>query len=200
METIGWPNWTILIFGAVMIGGFVWRTEQMRRSSGINPYRLKADDSPMGEIGKWYKRVTLLVMLYAVARCFWDIDIHTGPFAAFYLPAVQWAGVVVTSFGIVWSLAAQAQMSDSWRIGIPDDEPGALVDRGLFSISRNPFFLGSVIFNLGMFLMLPSWFMLMMLTLGWVAVNIQVRLEEEFLTRSIGDDYLVYKEKVRRWV
>ncbi len=48
MVTIGWPNWTILIFGAVMAIGFIWRTQHMRKTSGINPYRLKSDDSPMG--------------------------------------------------------------------------------------------------------------------------------------------------------
>jgi protein-S-isoprenylcysteine O-methyltransferase Ste14 len=52
----------------------------------------------------------------------------------------------------------------------------------------------------GMFLILPSAAMLVMLVAGELLIQIQVRLEEEFLTRVHGESYLSYKQQVHRWI
>ena len=38
------------------------------------------------------------------------------------------------------------------------------------------------------------------LILGYVLIQIQIRLEEEFLTKEHGQEYLNYKQKVRRLI
>ena len=35
---------------------------------------------------------------------------------------------------------------------------------------------------------------------GELLIQIQVRLEEEFLTRTHGESYLAYQKQVRRWI
>ena len=41
---------------------------------------------------------------------------------------------------------------------------------------------------------------LLFMILGYVLIQIQIRLEEEFLTEQHGEKYLTYKEKVRRLI
>jgi protein-S-isoprenylcysteine O-methyltransferase Ste14 len=91
-------------------------------------------------------------------------------------------------------------MQTSWRIGIDEDVRTDLVQRGLFKISRNPIFLGIRMMLVGLFLVLPNAVMLVIWVVGEMLIQIQVRLEEEFLTRIHGDHYRTYQQQVRRWI
>lgn len=69
-----------------------------------------------------------------------------------------------------------------------------------FAISRNPIFLGIMIANIGLFLVLPNAFTFLIIALSTVSINTQIRLEEEFLKQDFGEQYVEYKKKVRRWL
>jgi protein-S-isoprenylcysteine O-methyltransferase Ste14 len=73
-------------------------------------------------------------------------------------------------------------MGKSWRIGIDEERPATLVRQGVFGLSRNPIFLGMMVTLLGLFLSIPNAVTLLVLALGVVLIQIQVRLEEEFLS------------------
>jgi protein-S-isoprenylcysteine O-methyltransferase Ste14 len=53
---------------------------------------------------------------------------------------------------------------------------------------------------LGTFFIAPTGATLLTLILGYVLLQIQIRLEEEFLTKLHGQPYLDFKKKVRRWI
>tara|TARA_R110002051_G_scaffold18367_3_gene53108 strand:- start:272 stop:547 length:276 start_codon:yes stop_codon:yes gene_type:complete len=91
-------------------------------------------------------------------------------------------------------------MSTSWRIGIDEDNKTKLVTNGMFSISRNPIFLGIMIANIGLFLIIPNAFTLLIISLSTISVNTQIRLEEEFLKQEFENDYFKYAKKVKRWL
>jgi protein-S-isoprenylcysteine O-methyltransferase Ste14 len=91
-------------------------------------------------------------------------------------------------------------MANSWRIGIDEKNKTKLVTKGLFSISRNPIFLGIMIANIGLFFVIPNAFTLLIISLSTISINTQIRLEEEFLEQEFGNEYLVYTKKVRRWL
>ncbi len=88
----------------------------------------------------------------------------------------------------------------SWRIGIDEEKKTALVQAGLFRRSRNPIFLGMIVTLIGVFLTIPNALTLLFLAVGFVLIQIQVRLEEEFLTRTQGEEYAAYRRQVRRWL
>ena len=75
-----------------------------------------------------------------------------------------------------------------------------LVTKGLFSISRNPIFLGIMLANIGLFLIIPNAFTLLIISLSTISFNTQIRLEEDFLKLEFSNDYLKYSKKVRRWI
>ena len=92
------------------------------------------------------------------------------------------------------------KMANSWRIGIDENNKTELVTKGFFSVSRNPIFLGIMIANIGLFLVLPNAFTLLIISLSTVSINTQIRLEEAFLEKEHGKEYSNYKPKVRRWI
>jgi protein-S-isoprenylcysteine O-methyltransferase Ste14 len=48
---------------------------------------------------------------------------------------------------------------------------------------------------------LPIFFVIYFgVALAYVLIQIQIRLEEEFLTKDLGQKYLEYKQKVRRFI
>jgi len=91
-------------------------------------------------------------------------------------------------------------MGESWRIGVDTEHKTQLVQAGVFSLSRNPIFLGIIATIFGLLLAIPNAITLTLLVLAFVLVNIQVRLEEEHLKTMIGDEYVLYSRRVRRWI
>lgn len=85
---------------------------------------------------------------------------------------------------------------------VPTNEPtDAIVERGPFTVSRNPIYLSMALLLLGIGFWANSvWF----LALAGVAVilltqGVIVR-EERYLERKFGETYLAYKRRVRRWI
>src|ERR1051325_4882949 len=94
---------------------------------------------------------------------------------------------------LVWIFIAQHQMRNSWRFGIHEETKTELVTTGLFKISRNPIYAGMIAMLAGFFLVLPSAATLLVIALSYVLVQIQIRLEEDYLTKHHGQQYLDYK-------
>jgi protein-S-isoprenylcysteine O-methyltransferase Ste14 len=53
---------------------------------------------------------------------------------------------------------------------------------------------------LGLFLVIPNALTLLIFVMGVVLIQIQVRLEEEFLAGAHGEEYEDYRRQVRRWL
>ena len=53
--------------------------------------------------------------------------------------------------------------------------------------------------QLGFFLAWPTVFSLICLIVGWIAVSVQVELEEAHLQQRFGDGYADYQRAVGRW-
>ena len=91
-------------------------------------------------------------------------------------------------------------MGAAWRIGIDQEQTSQLVTHGIFRYSRNPIFLAIRICFFGLFLVLPTAFTLLLWVLGDVMMQIQVQLEEAYLTKTFGEAYLAYTKTARRWL
>ena len=80
-------------------------------------------------------------------------------------------------------------MSNSWRIGIDEKNKTELVIKGVFSISRNPIFLGMIISILGLFMIVPTALSFCLLITTYFIIQIQIRLEENFLEKQHKQEY-----------
>ncbi|MEB3051229.1 isoprenylcysteine carboxylmethyltransferase family protein [Mycolicibacter sp. MYC123] len=88
----------------------------------------------------------------------------------------------------------------SFRVGIDTDRPDKLVTSGVFSISRNPIYVGFGLLLLGQFLVFPSWIPLIYLLAAVWLFNRQVLREETFMREHYGREYAEYRSRVRRYL
>ena len=109
-------------------------------------------------------------------------------------------GLAMLFVSLVWTYVAQADMRGSWRIGIDAAEKTGLITTGVFRFSRNPIYLGMLASVLGLVLVTPNALTVMLFVVGFVLIQIQVRLEEDFLQKMHGALYNDYKLKVARFV
>ncbi len=180
---------------------FAWRSYLVWKRTGRNPYRLGKTDSAHDFVGVLF-RLTMVAYAGVVVIYSFGGDLYRflAPISWLQHPMLVVSGVVLLLVAFVWILIAQKQMGDSWRIGIDHELKTQLVSEGVFKISRNPIFLGMHINLLGLFLILPNAVTLTVLVLGDALMQIQVRLEEEYLTRTHGQNYEQYRRQTRRWI
>ncbi len=180
---------------------FFLRSYLLWERTGVNPFTFSKSDDAHGFNGKVFTFISLLefivVFIYAFKNEWYQYLLPFWYLENSYLHYVGW-GLLLLSLTLVW--LAQSQMANSWRIGIDEENKTKLVTEGLFSISRNPIFLGIMIANIGLLLLIPNAFTLLIVSLSTVSINTQIRLEEAFLKKSHGRQYIDYFKKVRRWI
>lgn len=137
----------------------------------------------------------LICALFMVAsHQFWPLFVwFEGPW--------RWLGVVLLIGGIgvaAWHKKLFARRGTNINTFAPPDQ---LVTEGLFQYSRNPMYLGMVLALLGLLVLLGSlspllWVLVFVLTAnGWY-----IPFEERQMQKRFGEDYRVYRERVRRWL
>lgn len=180
---------------------FVLPSFRVWKRTGVNPVTFRGADTAHDYIGKLFKIVMLVLTLTVIIHAFAPgLYPHLLPIVWLEKRAVQFAGICLLLASLGWTILAQIQMGNSWRIGVDKEKETALVKSGLFRFSRNPIFLGMQFTLLGFFLAVPNAATLLILVLGFVLIQIQVRLEEEFLSDSHGASYREYCKNVRRWL
>ena len=171
------------------------------KRTGINPVVFKGTDDAHDFIGRLFKLLFALIVVVVLAYSFWlEVYRYTAPIEWLEHKYLKWIGVALLLLSLVCTVMAQAEMGESWRIGIDQEHRTPLVRAGVFRLSRNPIFLGMMLTLLGMFLVIPNALTLLAFVMGVVLIQIQVRLEEEFLTKTHGVEYEQYKRQVRRWI
>jgi len=180
---------------------FALRAFIVWRQTGKNPLILQGGDNAHSLLSRY------LVMMMLLLAAFVLINFFAPHYYDYFLPIAWLDEILLKDIGaglliiaLVFTYIAQAQMRSSWRVGIDEETKTELVAEGLFRYSRNPIYLGMILALLGVFLIAPTGATLLIFVLCYVLMQIQIRLEEEHLTRLHGQRYLDYKKKVRRWI
>lgn len=191
------PIYFIIYFGVA----FVLKSVVVAKRIGKSPLVLPKDDSAYGLIGLYFKLTLIAMFIYVLAYAFFPTW-HDNflPFIQLNNQTVKYIGLALLFIALVWTVIAQGHMKNSWRIGIDTDTKTELVTSGLFSVSRNPIFFGMILSLVGLFLTTPNALTFIFLILGYVLIQIQIRLEEEFLIKEHGQAYIGYKQKARRLI
>lgn len=114
---------------------------------------------------------------------------------------VAWLGIVPVLAGIAVAVLAARQFERAGTNIIPLTPSSALVTDGMFAWSRNPMYSSMTAALVGTALLLDhAW--------PWIVVPIFVatlrlrfiRYEEQLMETTFGQQYVDYKERVRRWI
>jgi protein-S-isoprenylcysteine O-methyltransferase Ste14 len=134
-------------------------------------------------------------IVYPLLALLWELLLHGGNFAPnlWFSPLLVWGYL-------------QYHLCGRYRIkrggGGPGLEtpPDRLVNTGPYAYSRNPMYLGHIIFLTGLTLTLRSW-LAALITIG-VAVWFHLRVcrDERKLIPRLGQPYEQYLASVKRWI
>jgi protein-S-isoprenylcysteine O-methyltransferase Ste14 len=193
------PVLALVLFAVFTLLGFGWRSWLQRRRTGSTGFR-----GLSGRVGsiEWFAGVGFVV---ALAAAFFAPVLQlagvVSPLGILHAPQIQLTGIALAVVGIGATVYAQADMGDSWRIGVDPSETTTLVRKGFFGLARNPIFTAMLIFGFGIALVTPNVVAIIGFALLVLTVEVQVRVAEEpYLLSVHGDAYRDYTESVGRFV
>lgn len=105
-------------------------------------------------------------------------------------------GVIVCGLGVIEFRRAKTTVNP-----LRPETASSLVDNGIYQYTRNPMYLGFLLFLVAWAFYLSSP-MTLLGVVGYVLYmnHFQIQLEEQVLQRIFGKPYETYKLKVRRWL
>lgn len=109
-------------------------------------------------------------------------------------------GAGITFLALVFWILTLFHFRFSLRFGFDEKNRGELITRGVFSRSRNPFFLSINLFFVGIALFHTSFFFVVMALLTLVSIHFFILKEEKFLRKHYGEAYRKYQQKVGRYI
>jgi protein-S-isoprenylcysteine O-methyltransferase Ste14 len=124
-----------------------------------------------------------------------ELALHGGR-----LVVVPWGALL-----LVWGYL-QYRLVGRYRLGLAGGGPGIevppqrILAQGSYRYTRNPMYLGHLIFMLGLALTLWSWFALILLVARAIWFHTRVLQDEARLEQIFGDDYRDYCMRVKRWL
>ncbi len=83
---------------------------------------------------------------------------------------------------------------------LPPSDTDKIIKTGIYAYSRNPIYLSFVLFHLGMFLTFENtMYFLSSIGLFFWLNNFVIAEEEKYLKNKFKDEYLRYRESVKKW-
>nr|WP_249219295.1 isoprenylcysteine carboxylmethyltransferase family protein [Loktanella sp. SALINAS62] len=110
-------------------------------------------------------------------------------------------GTALLVAGIALMIVAAMTLIRARTTVIPHREPDALVDHGIYALSRNPIYLADAIILTGLALrwQAPLGLLLVPVFVWWITRHFIIA-EEQRLQRGFGAAFAKYCARTRRWV
>ena len=103
--------------------------------------------------------------------------------------------------GIAFIVLARREFAYYGQPTDPGHPTSRLVNTGVFSISRNPLYLGIVITLTGVASALNIlWILVLLIPAVIVCHYVLIAPEERYLGNKFGQDYVIYFASVHRWL
>ena len=141
----------------------------------------------------------VIVLIMAVGM--WVIS-RAVPWPLYELPAHSWLAAVLVSTGFVTGMSGVVTFRRARTTVNPmTHHASSLVTSGVYTISRNPMYLGGLIMLLGWGILLSNAPALVCLPVYVLYINrFQIEPEERALTLLFGPAYTAYTARARRWL
>ncbi len=172
-----WNAWLPFLFYTVftMLSAFLVNKEAFKRGS---------DRSWLNKKETLIAAVTVLSFYGTLIVGIW-IPLKTGTYL-FYI------GLGMYIIGIILSI---------WvGISFLTAPMGKLITRGCYKFSRNPIYMVNILIAISIVLMSASWILVLLLIVYLVFNHLEILAEERFCAETYGEDFEIYKKKVRRYL
>ena len=173
---------------------FYFLKQIMQRKEGVSTLILGKGDKPQHviRIETWLKMLSFSLPAVEVMSIFWNL---------MELPVwFQCIGIVVATIGVLFFCMAILTMKGSWRAGIPEKKETSLIRDGIFRYSRNPAFVGFDLLYLGILIAFPNAWHACFVAAAIYVFHLQILCEVDYLISTFGEEYIQYKNRVRRYL
>lgn len=188
-------KFTIIIYIVLFLSIFVYRNLSTIKKTGKkniisrSPVVIAASLSSL--------LVYLMAYLSAVSL---NLYLHFIPLHMLLSNVTLNLGIFGLYFSLAFGFLASSNLGKSWRVGIVKDSESELVTTGIYSYSRNPYFLSYYISFFSMILITPSVAITVVSLIAIIFFHMMIRREEKFLLGVHGEKYRKYMEKVPRYL
>lgn len=182
----------LAVMAVFYIAYFLKAIQQQRK--GVSTLILGKGDKPQGEkaLEMRLKIISFTLPVVEIMSIYWNL---------MELPSLwQWIGIGMAALGVVFFCGGMLTMKDSWRAGIPEKKETALVTNGIYRVSRNPAFVGFDLLYLGVLSAFPNAWHACFVAAAIYLFHLQILNEENYLARTFGEEYIQYKNRVRRYI
>ena len=118
-------------------------------------------------------------------------------------PNIEIIGGLILLLGVTTAMLATLLFKKDKTTVNPmnPEETTTLVTTGIFSITRNPMYLGLFLSISSTILFFCSWFgIIILIFFVWYITKFQIIPEEEAMEKLFGNKYDEYRQNVRRWI
>jgi protein-S-isoprenylcysteine O-methyltransferase Ste14 len=115
-----------------------------------------------------------------------------------YILEATGAGFIFLS--VILMLFTLLHFKSSLRFGLSKNNPGKLITTGIFSLTRNPFFLSIDLFFIGQAMVIPAPLFIAMAFMALLSIHLFILKEERFMHVQYPEEYPSYSRKVRRYL
>jgi len=139
--------------------------------------------------------------LFVTALIMWAVNRFIGGGLAFGIALYVGIALMVVGFGLAFRGLRTLVANRTTPSPIQIDRAKKLVTEGLYSYTRNPMYLGMVIFLIGVAALFGSvWQLIGPAAFSFYITRFQIAPEERMMASKFGADYKAYQQRVRRWI
>ena len=184
----------ILILPLVFLGTFILRNRIVKTRAG----------RPIRSLDRLVTSSIILstacILLTIVSVFFEPFYQLTGVISFIRFPLIAYLGLVLFGVSILLGAIFSAQLKDSWRVGVHEDQKTTLIKDGVYAHIRNPYFLSYFIMFFSMLCIRPSLLLLALILAAVTVFHKMVRKEERYLSGVHGREYEEYKNQTGRYL
>jgi protein-S-isoprenylcysteine O-methyltransferase Ste14 len=141
------------------------------------------------------------LLLLAVALVMWAGGATAGLAPLASLSILIGGGAVLIGAGIVVAGFAAFRRAGTTIDPVNIDRADKLVVSGIFGFSRNPMYVGFTLALVGWSLILGNWWTLLGPAFYVLFIQrFQIMPEERVMMEKFGEQYAIYRRRVRRWI
>jgi len=112
-------------------------------------------------------------------------------------PQILYLGLLALVLGLGFAIWARFTLGRNWSGTVTVKENHVLITRGPYTWVRHPIYTGILLALLGTALVGGTLASLLALALATLAFWLKLRIEERFMTETFGEQYVVYRQRVK---
>ena len=197
METI----YVVILF-VLYVALWAIKRKQQIKATGLDPEVLAGAQSAVQRYFFQLTRILtvciiILIFIHGIEFQFYSMFSRFPPLDDALFDHI---GLATGITGLTVCFIAQRHMKNSWRVGIDEKNHADLVETGMYRIIRNPTYFGLYLLCAGTWLIWPTWTIALFSIIFYLALEMQVRCEEDFLLKTHGDEYREYLKRTKRYI